>query len=220
MTKAKSRHGKLKGAVLLMVLAVMTVLIIMLAGAMAIASTATNRANTNYEESQAYYTARSGVDVLTKTLMGDSKYKSDSSGNLTVARTTDKSQALELEEAIAGVLTTSGGKPVYNISKSLTAWDSINDSKATQLKAAYPSSWQNIIDNSYMEFDVSDISWVDGTSGMMADPGDGKVKVKIQLLKLVYDDGSAAGKDRNSISGTETPDLSNGSSATYYYPAT
>ena len=29
MTKAKSRHGKLKGAVLLMVLAVMTVLIIL-----------------------------------------------------------------------------------------------------------------------------------------------------------------------------------------------
>jgi hypothetical protein len=219
MTKAKSRHGKLKGAVLMMVLAVMTVLIIMLAGAMAIASTATNRANTNYEESQAYYTARSGVDVLTQTIMGDSKYKSDGSGGLTAiaSGSSDKSQALELEEAIAGVLETNGaGKPVYNVSKSLKAWDSINDPQATQLKAAYPSSWQNIIDNSYMEFDVSDISWVDSTSGMMADPGDGKVKVKIQLLKLIYDDGSGAGINRNAISAAQSADLSGGSSSTYY----
>lgn len=219
MTKAKSRHGKLKGAVLLMVLAVMTVLIIMLAGAMAIASTATNRANTNYEESQAYYTARSGVDVLTQTIMGDSKYKSDGSGGLTAiaSGSSDKSQALELEEAIAGVLETNGaGKPVYNVSKSLKAWDSINDPQATQLKAAYPSSWQNIIDNSYMEFDVSDISWVDSTSGMMADPGDGNVKVKIQLLKLIYDDGSGAGINRNAISAAQSADLSGGSSSTYY----
>lgn len=219
MTKAKSRHGKLKGAVLLMVLAVMTVLIIMLAGAMAIASTATNRANANYEESQAYYTARSGVDVLTQTIMGDSKYKSDGSGGLTAiaSGSSDKSQALELEEAIAGVLETNGaGKPVYNVSKSLKAWDSINDPQATQLKAAYPSSWQNIINNSYMEFDVSDISWVDGTSGMMADPGDGKVKVKIQLLKLIYDDGSGAGINRNAISAAQSADLSGGSSSTYY----
>lgn len=219
MTKAKSRHGKLKGAVLLMVLAVMTVLIIMLAGAMAIASTATNRANTNYEESQAYYTARSGVDVLTQTIMGDSKYKSDGSGGLTAiaSGSSDKSQALELEEAIAGVLETNGaGKPVYNVSKSLKAWDSINDPQATQLQAAYPSSWRNIINNSYMEFDVSDISWVDGTSGMMADPGDGKVKVKIQLLKLIYDDGSGAGINRNAISAAQSADLSGGSSSTYY----
>lgn len=219
MTKAKSRHGKLKGAVLLMVLAVMTVLIIMLAGAMAIASTATNRANTNYEESQAYYTARSGVDVLTQTIMGDSKYKSDGSGGLTAiaSGSSDKSQALELEEAIAGVLETNGaGKPVYNVSKSLKAWDSINDPQATQLKAAYPSSWQNIINNSYMEFDVSDISWVDSTSGMMADPGDGNVKVKIQLLKLIYDDGSGAGINRNAISAAQSADLSGGSSSTYY----
>ena len=219
MTKAKSRHGKLKGAVLLMVLAVMTVLIIMLAGAMAIASTATNRANTNYEESQAYYTARSGVDVLTQTIMGDSKYKSDGSGGLTAiaSGSSDKSQALELEEAIAGVLETNGaGKPVYNVSKSLKAWDSINDPQATQLQAAYPSSWRNIINNSYMEFDVSDISWVDSTSGMMADPGDGNVKVKIQLLKLIYDDGSGAGINRNAISAAQSADLSGGSSSTYY----
>lgn len=222
MTKAKSRHGKLKGAVLLMVLAVMTVLIIMLAGAMAIASTATNRANANYEESQAYYTARSGVDVLTQTIMGDSKYKSDGSGGLTAiaSGSSDKSQALELEEAIAGELTTDGsGKPVYDVSSSLMAWDSINDPKATQLKANYPTNWQTIIRNSYMIFDVSDISWNDGSSGMMADPGAGKVQVKIQLLKLNYDDGSATGKNRNSFgigTGKKTTTLENGSSTTYY----
>ena len=67
-----------------------------------------------------------------------------------------------------------------------------------------------------MEFDVSDISWVDSTSGMMADPGDGKVKVKIQLLKLIYDDGSGAGINRNAISAAQSADLSGGSSSTYY----
>lgn len=81
MTKAKSRHGMLKGAVLLMVLAVMTVLIIMLAGAMAIVSTSSNRANTQYQESQAYYTARSGIEVITQTLMGDSVHVDKGTGN-------------------------------------------------------------------------------------------------------------------------------------------
>ena len=221
MTKAKSRHGKLKGAVLLMVLAVMTVLIIMLAGAMAIASTATNRANSNYQESQAYYTARSGVDVLTQTIMGDSKYKSNGSGSLTAIPTgsSDKSQALEIEEAIAGVLyyDVTTGAPYYNTSGALMAWDSINDPTATQLKAKYGNTKANkIINNSYMEFDVSDISWTDGTSGMMADPGDGSVKVRIQLLKLVYDDGTVNGIDRNTCPATGTGSLAGGSSSTYY----
>ena len=110
MTKAKSRHGKLKGAVLLMVLAVMTVLIIMLAGAMAIASTAGNRAITKYEESQAYYTERSGIEVITQTLMGDSVHVDKGNNNdgnnhksQNTFSSTSKSQALAFEEAITGV---------------------------------------------------------------------------------------------------------------------
>lgn len=91
MTKAKSRHGKLKGAVLLMVLAVMTVLIILLAGTIAVVYSAHNRSMLKYEESQAYYTSRSVLDAFTEsmldnetdTLSGRTYYyvKDDGTGN-------------------------------------------------------------------------------------------------------------------------------------------
>lgn len=97
MTKAKSRHGKLKGAVLLMVLAVMTVLIILLAGTIAVVYSAHNRSMLKYEESQAYYTSRSVLDTFTEsmldnetdTLSGRTYYyvKDDVTGNPTLGNT-------------------------------------------------------------------------------------------------------------------------------------
>lgn len=97
MTKAKSRHGKLKGAVLLMVLAVMTVLIILLAGTIAVVYSAHNRSMLKYEESQAYYTSRSVLDTFTESMLDNETdtlstrtyyyVKDDGTGNPTLGDT-------------------------------------------------------------------------------------------------------------------------------------
>jgi len=60
--KAKKSPAKVKGAVLIMILAVMTVMIILLAGSIAVVYSAHNRAAVKYSESQGYYTARSVLD--------------------------------------------------------------------------------------------------------------------------------------------------------------
>ncbi len=232
MAKAKSKSVRLKGAVLIMVLAVMVVLIIMLTGAMALVSTASSRAYTKYEETQAYYTARSGLEVVTQTLMGDTVHldkgtnndgdnrKANNDFNETGnAYTTDKSQALALEEAFTGVLTTDPADPtktIYDISKSLTCWDVINNPDGTGLSPTEKK-------NSYMIFDVSDLSgFDDGKSGIFSDAGDGSVQVKMQLLELIFDDGvttdaigNYTGKHRNDVVGTKI-DVTAGDADAYY----
>lgn len=144
-TKPQRRSG-LKGAVLIMVITVMFVLIIMLAGAMAIVSTASNRAYTQFEESQAYYTARSGLEIFVDSLWNDSAFvdqqvKSDGKGNYTLtmsnqndgdssktANDVTKSGAVTqgrvLQEAIFGKLCDDGsGNYYYDVSESLYPYD-------------------------------------------------------------------------------------------------
>ena len=53
--KAKKNPAKVKGAVLIMILAVMTVLIILLAGSIAVVYSAHNRVELKFRENQAYY---------------------------------------------------------------------------------------------------------------------------------------------------------------------
>ncbi len=75
------RHESLRGAVLIMVLTVMFVLIIMLMATLTVVSTAGQRIYTKYEENQAYYTARSALDVFTQNMLSDADYYAyDSSG--------------------------------------------------------------------------------------------------------------------------------------------
>lgn len=67
-------YKSLRGAVLIMVLTVMFVLIIMLMATLTVVSTAGQRIYTKYEENQAYYTARSALDVFTQNLLSDADY--------------------------------------------------------------------------------------------------------------------------------------------------
>ncbi len=73
MTKSKQRQS-LRGAVLIMILTVMVVLIIMLMATLTVVTTAGKRVYTKFEENQAYYTARSALDVFTNNLMTDGAY--------------------------------------------------------------------------------------------------------------------------------------------------
>lgn len=75
MTKnSNDKKKSLKGVVLIMVVTVMFVLIIMLMATLSVVSTAQNRYYTKYEENQAYYTARSALDVFTNNMLNDSDY--------------------------------------------------------------------------------------------------------------------------------------------------
>lgn len=78
--KAKKNPAKFKGAVLIMILAVMSVLIILLAGSIAVVYSAHNRAFVKYTESQGYYTARSILDNFYDTLNNTDAIK-DSTNN-------------------------------------------------------------------------------------------------------------------------------------------
>lgn len=73
MTKSKQRH-KVGGAVLVMVLIVMVVLIIMLMATLTVVTTAGQRIYTKFEENQAYYSARSALDIFTQNLLSDNVY--------------------------------------------------------------------------------------------------------------------------------------------------
>ncbi|MBP1561130.1 MAG: hypothetical protein J6C96_07820 [Oscillospiraceae bacterium] len=68
------RRSGMKGTVLIMILTVMFVLIIMLMATLTVVTTANQRVYTKYEENQAYYTARSALDVYTMQMMSDDKY--------------------------------------------------------------------------------------------------------------------------------------------------
>ncbi|MDE6762636.1 MAG: hypothetical protein K2J73_03025 [Oscillospiraceae bacterium] len=65
------RLRSLSGTVLVMILTVMLVLIIMLMATLTVVSTASQRIYTKYEENQAYYTARSALDVYVEKLLYD-----------------------------------------------------------------------------------------------------------------------------------------------------
>ncbi|MDE6596232.1 MAG: hypothetical protein K2K44_09510, partial [Oscillospiraceae bacterium] len=74
--KESKRRRSLSGAVLIMILTVMFILIILLTATLTTVTTANQRIYTKFEENQAYYTARSALDVFTQNLLGDGDYYS------------------------------------------------------------------------------------------------------------------------------------------------
>lgn len=72
--KEPKRRRSLSGAVLVMILTVMFVLIILLTATLTTVTTANQRIYTKFEENQAYYTARSALDVFTQNMLADGNY--------------------------------------------------------------------------------------------------------------------------------------------------
>lgn len=93
MKRATRRPRTTRGAVLIMVLTVMFVLIFLLAGTIAVVYSAHNRAMTKYQESQAYYTARSVLDTYVES------YLTDNANNLTGAGASEKYYYFEEDAA-------------------------------------------------------------------------------------------------------------------------
>lgn len=73
MAESKRRPRSLKGAVLIMVITILFVLIVMLLATLAVVSSTTQRTYTKYEETQAYYTARSVLEVYIDEILSSSE---------------------------------------------------------------------------------------------------------------------------------------------------
>ncbi|MBP1550297.1 MAG: hypothetical protein J6A05_09870, partial [Oscillospiraceae bacterium] len=89
MAKSKQRQS-LHGAVLIMVLTVMVVLIIMLMATLTVVTTAGQRVYTKFEENQAYYTARSALDIFTESMLYDENYYANDGASTLKYSYTDK----------------------------------------------------------------------------------------------------------------------------------
>ena len=85
--KEKARLTKVKGTVLFTVVSVMMVLIVFLMGTLALAATANNRANRNYQKEQTEATARAVLDAVVEAINQDDKKVgglTDKIGNLSI----------------------------------------------------------------------------------------------------------------------------------------
>ena len=71
MAIGKRRPRGLKGAVLVMVVTILFILIVMLLATLAVVSSSTQRTYTKFEETQAYYSARSVLEVYIKEVLSD-----------------------------------------------------------------------------------------------------------------------------------------------------
>ena len=97
MAESKRRPRSLKGAVLIMVITILFVLIVMLLATLAVVSSTTQRTYTKYEETQAYYTARSVLEVYIDEIL-----TSKEDFNIDVANPSDSNQKIIMDAMMAG----------------------------------------------------------------------------------------------------------------------
>lgn len=94
--KDRKQRRTLSGAVLVMVLTVMFVLIILLMATLTVVTTANQRIYTKFEENQAYYTARSALDVYVS-MLGDKTYETGADYDYGTSDTAKMKQGLALQ---------------------------------------------------------------------------------------------------------------------------
>lgn len=103
-TSSDRKKKNLKGVVLIMVVTVMMVLIVMLLATLAAVSTAQSRYYSKYEENQAYYSARSALEVVQQCQFTDSNYIAyDTSGSKRYETGYDKEGNLVTMEMTQGL---------------------------------------------------------------------------------------------------------------------
>ncbi|MBD5144404.1 MAG: hypothetical protein HDT21_00550 [Ruminococcus sp.] len=96
------RLKSFSGTVLIMILTVMLVLIIMLMATLTVVTTASQRIYTKYEENQAYYSARSALDVFTQNLLYDrSYYAYPDSGTSPMSYTYGDGETADMKQGLA-----------------------------------------------------------------------------------------------------------------------
>lgn len=197
--KERKRRQSLGGAVLIMVLTVMFILMILLMAAMTTVSTANQRIFTKFEENQAYYTARSALDVFVQNMIADKKYIAYNDGGNKVAykygdnKTADMKQGLGLQIDVYSITAQNG----MNIKQSDLVTAAGNISVAADKKDEYknyfgvkPSGTD--INEIYYEVELPKTADASKAYGMLSDRvgGESKAKIKIEVLKRKYDVGT------------------------------
>lgn len=172
------RLKSFSGTVLIMVLTVMLVLIIMLMATLTVVTTASQRIYTKYEEQQAYYTARSALDVFTK-MLNDSTY-----GN-----------------TVGGTFETQG----YHIQKSLYDIIAQTDPSATNLvknNNPYAGASGVMASQPYIEYTATLPDLNKGAADKYGKFDDGTLKIKVEVLDRTLNCGS----DGTPATGKRTKD--------------
>lgn len=202
--KEPKRRQSLSGAVLIMILTVMFVLIILLTATLTTVTTANQRIYTKFEENQAYYTARSALDVFTQNMLDDGNYVAKTNGyNYGDAETADLKQGLGLQLDLYSITSQNG----MNISQAdlFSYVNTITDSdkKKDQYKYYYGTNHTpGTLATAAAGTSVSEVNYevelpalTDTSSnnyGKLSDyeSGVSTAKIKVEVLDRKYDMGA------------------------------
>lgn len=201
------KKKSLRGVVLIMVVTVMFVLIIMLLATLSVVSTAQNRYYTKYEENQAYYTARSALDVFTNNLVSDSNYISiDGSGNAREFKYTDDSGASKTVDMSQGL----GLELEFYKIKSQSMYNGVDYSSKVWANIPHNGVFANTAEKDNFTLDATPVDsitytvtfpYMSGTNqsnrsanyGRFVDEVSGTqvANIKVEVIKRIYNLGGA-----------------------------
>ncbi len=202
--KSKRRRG-LSGTVLIMVLTVMFVLIIMLMAALTVVTTANQRIYTKFEENQAYYTARSALDVFTEKMLDDSDYYAQNgTGDVIYTHgdnvTTDKmDQGLALQLDLYKITAQSGDNIAQSSLTTYANSISVAADKKDEYKTWYGTDSTAVLadasGNEYIEYRITGFPQVGSGKtndyATMLDEGTAsgtyEATIKVEVLDRTYD---------------------------------
>lgn len=177
------RLKSFNGTVLIMVLTVMLVLIIMLMATLTVVSTASQRIYTKYEENQAYYSARSALDVFTQNMLYDKAYYAyDDSGAIKTFTYGDGDSA-NIKQGLAMQL------DLYKIKTKDTA-----DADVTK-------SMQNLLQTEFTDYINTGVTGKDeykanfGVSKNAAGKYESVIIYEVEYPKVIGQEGSGASHD-------------------------
>ena len=220
--KEPKRRQSLSGMVLIMILTIMTVLIVLLTATLSVVSSANQRIYTKYEENQAYYSARSALDVFTVKMLSDKAfYAQDASGAKTYvhgnAVGTDKmTQGLGLQLDMYTIASQDG----VNVNQSkLNAYASsitVDANKKDEYKNYFGISDTAPVNEIYYEISMPKVgdnadtygkfSGTEGTDTNIA-------KIKVEILERTYNLGTYTGATGPIPDGDEKAFVTKSSSA-------
>lgn len=170
------RLKSLGGTVLIMVLTVMLVLIIMLMATLTMVTTASQRIYTKYEEQQAYYTARSSLDVFMR-MLNDGTYEIDTSGT---------TQGFVIQKSLYDVIAQS------------------DPTASNPTKNSNPYASGAMATKKYIEYTVGLPSMSDGITDRYGKLDDGTSTIKVEVLDRTLDSSGNRKKDSMKIKITAT----------------
>lgn len=226
--KENKRRQSLGGAVLMMVLTVMFVLIILLMATLTTVSTANQRIFTKYEENQAYYSARSALDVFTQNMASDRTYIAYNDSNAKIKykygnnKEADMKQGLLLQLDLYSITAQSGHnvtqKALYDYAHGISVPDDEKDEYenyfGTKPGSTPSASAGPDINEIYYEVQLPKLENGASQYGKLSDrvTRDGKdvnvAKIKVEILERKYNIGEYTdGADKKTVPDAERDDF-------------